>query len=342
MNSERTVKLANWVATYAQQLDPTSHPVPQLTCLAGDASFRKYYRFPLAGSTYIAVDSPSDKEDNPAFISVANAFAKVGSKVPEIIDYEPKQGFFILSDFGDTMLADALGDANADELYQQAFTELLPIQSCTDFAEWQLPDYSERLLLQECSLFSDWFVGQYCQLKLPPHAQQALAKCYQQLITSAYEQPKVCTHRDYHSRNLMVLDSERLGVIDFQSAVRGPISYDVVSLLRDCYVAWPLEKVKSWANDYLERAIELGLYPAKLAASWTRWFDLMGVQRHLKAVGIFARLAKRDKKYQYLEDIPRTLNYVLQVGREHAELTWLVDFIEESVIPAFNQIHSLH
>jgi aminoglycoside/choline kinase family phosphotransferase len=224
--------------------------------------------------------------------------------------------------------------ARADALYADAIEALVRIQARGARFGAQLPPYDEKLLRFEMSLFTDWLLARHLQVSLDPGATQALARVFDTLVASALEQPPVFVHRDYHSRNLMVCSGHNPGILDFQDAVHGPLTYDLVSLLRDCYIAWPQDRVVAWALDFRRRAASAGLPVGADEQQFLRWFDLMGVQRHLKASGIFARLWHRDGKPGYLADVPRTLEYVAQACARHADLAPLGELVAGRVLPA--------
>ena len=295
-----------------------------LESVSGDASFRKYYRFSttIANSSnghsnvsLIAVDSPPTHENNQAFIDISQRLEQYDVRVPSIHQYSPQLGFFVLSDFGDELLLTHLNATNADQYYRTAMDTLINLQTVTTQG---LAAYSPEKLLQEMHLFTEWFLLRHKNLQLTPSQQSCLEHTYQCLVDNALEQPQAFVHRDYHSRNLMLLPDKQIGVIDYQDAVYGPITYDVVSLLRDCYIDWPAEKITAWLVYF-----HANIPSARTADTeqFRRWFDLMGLQRHLKAVGIFCRLNYRDNKSAYLNDIPRTLNYMLDVSANYSSLT---------------------
>jgi hypothetical protein len=262
------------------------------------------------------MDAPPEHEPSTAFIALARALKERDVCVPELIAIDEEQGFLLLTDFGDQLLADVLTHATVDEYYQQALHTLASLQALNI----EVPIYTAELLLDECRRFDHWYLKKHLNNMLTEQQQQLIDTTYQQLVASATEQPYVFVHRDFHCRNIMVLDSGQLGIIDFQDAVRGPISYDLVSLLRDCYVDWPPEQVYRWVDRYSERiVVDRG--------QLRRWFDLMGVQRHLKAIGHFARLNHRDDKPHYLPYIPRVLNYVSSVCAHYPELEEFGRFI---------------
>jgi aminoglycoside/choline kinase family phosphotransferase len=287
---------------------------------SSDASFRRYFRVEGAGDSLIAMDAPPDKEDTGPFVHVANMLAAVGVNAPRIIAAEPGQGFLLLTDLGHQAYLDSLSEENVDALYADALAALLVMQHNIHTAETELPPYSAQLLLEEMVLFRDWYLRQYRQQSLSESQHAALEQVFTQLVECALAQPRVFVHRDYHSRNLMVTEYNNPGILDFQDAVYGPVSYDLVSLLRDCYIAWPRERVESWALGYFHQLVTAGLISPQSDTTYLRWFDWMGVQRHLKATGIFARLHLRDNKPGYLGDIPRTLGYVREVAARYDEL----------------------
>jgi aminoglycoside/choline kinase family phosphotransferase len=237
----------------------------------------------------------------------------------------------VLEDFGDATLLPNLTQESADQLYGSAMTSLLTFQQSAKTEN--LPAYDEPMLMREMQLFPDWLLEKHLDLRLSDDSKKMLARTFNALTESALEQPKVFVHRDYHSRNLMLLSDNSLGVIDYQDAVLGPVTYDLVSLLRDCYIEWDDTQVSRWCNAYLEGAIATGVMNETHRLRFKRWFDWMGVQRHLKASGIFARLNHRDGKPGYLGDIPRTLNYIVNVGKQYEELMPLSEFVSRRVLP---------
>ena len=267
----------------------------------------RYFRIPLTDKTLIAVDAPPELENSSSFVAVAKVFANLGLKVPEVIQADLTQGFMLQSDLGDDLFFHVLNPDNADGLYRQALEKLLVIQSCQQDNGWHFPAFDFTLFAEELNRFRHWYLLTHLQLILDEATQALLTQTFQALIHSALSQPQCCVHRDYHSRNLLRLADGDLGIIDFQDALMGPITYDVVSLLRDCYLAWPPEQVEQWALFYYEQAVAAALLPAGASAQFMRWFDWMGMQRHLKAVYIFARKWHRDGNDIYLNDIPRAL-----------------------------------
>lgn len=300
-----------------------------------DASFRRYFRVTMDASSWIAMDAPPQQENSEPFVRVAKGMAELGLNVPQVFEKNLDEGFLLLTDFGNEPYLDRLNAQNADELYGAACQSLLHLhRSRTNPVS--LPDYDEALLMQEMALFDDWLVGEHLGINLSTSDRSKLRGCFRILAQSALEQPQVWVHRDFHSRNLMVTDDRNPGVIDFQDAVIGPITYDLVSLLRDCYIAWPQQRVEGWVTRYFEQLRLHQLLDADITLNqFMRWFDLMGVQRHLKASGIFARLSHRDGKHGYLNDVPQTLAYIKQVSTHYPELDFLHRLVSQQILPRF-------
>ena len=300
---------------------------------SADASFRRYFRVSEQHRTMIVMDAPPEKEDIQPFIEIAQRLQQQDVHVPHIMAIESDQGFLLLEDLGHIDYLDHLKVINADSLYQDAINSLLHIQSADSTG---LPEYNQDLLLSEMQLFTTWFLNIHLNIELTTEEQNNLDSVYQALAVNALEQPTTFTHRDYHSRNLMLTDINNPGVIDFQDAVKGPLSYDLVSLLRDCYIAWPNEQIEQWQALYLNKYLEQNPENNISKKQFSIWFDLMGVQRHLKAIGIFSRLSHRDAKHGYLGDIPRTLAYITSIGKQphYTLLTPLLDIIKRYDIEA--------
>jgi len=326
MTDTRLQALTDWCRQ--QLLDETL----QLEVVSGDASFRRYYRANLAdGNNLIAVDAPPEKENNHAFVAIDQAFLVHGVHVPKIIHADLKQGFMLLEDLGDCLLLSKLSTSNVDQHYQHAMENLLHLKGCSEISGYHLPVYNRKLLNSEMLLFPQWFLNKHLGHSDIAKVIPDLESIFKQLTESALEQPQVCVHRDYHSRNLMLLDSGVLGVIDFQDAVLGPVTYDLVSLLKDCYISWPRDRVLDWVQWYYSQLSAQQLTGLGSLEQFIRWFDLMGMQRHLKAIGIFARLNYRDNKPDYLADIPRTLDYIREVCLIYPELRNFELAIEENI-----------
>jgi hypothetical protein len=324
---ERLEKLKHWLETELDFREYTLNPA------SADASFRRYFRIMHGGESFIVMDAPPDREDSRPFISISRMFFDVGLNVPEVIDANLELGFLLLSDLGSRSYLDELNTDTVERLYGDALGALATIQTCIP-GRGVLPPYDDTLLLKEMELFHEWLVGRHLQLA-PDSAQTAcINAAFTRLADNALEQPQVCVHRDYHSRNLMLTARNNPGILDFQDAVIGPVTYDLVSLLRDCYIAWPRARVEDWVHGYQELALQSGILHEEHEdpARFLRWFDLMGMQRHLKAAGIFARLNHRDGKPGYLGDIPRTLAYVVEVAERYGELAAFGQFVATEVV----------
>ncbi len=314
-----------------------SHPVPA----SSDASFRRYFRIAVKSdteidTTYIIMDAPVEHEDCRPFIAVSAQLNEMGLQVPKVLAQNLIQGFLLLTDLGTTTYLSALETANesqADQLYQDALSALVRLQSNGQSAAQKLPAYNQVLLETEMNLFPDWLVGTHLNLSLDKVEKQSWLSIQQHLQQSAMAQPKTYVHRDYHSRNLMVTSKDNPGVLDFQDAVHGALTYDAVSLLRDCYIAWPEEQVSEWQRSYFLQLCDVKLASKSEWHAFQKSMDWMGLQRHLKASGIFCRLAHRDGKEGYLNDIPLTLDYLVKVGSKYNEMTDLVRLLENKVLP---------
>jgi N-acetylmuramate 1-kinase len=278
-----------------------------------DASFRRYFRITKDQQTWIAMDAPPEKEDCEPFIKVATMIEEAKVQAPHIFNYNKKDGYLLLSDLGSQPYLDKLNNESSNSLYTDAINALINMQTINK----KLADYDDKLLRVEMNLFSDWYLSKHLNITLNNTQKNTLSQCYDLLSSNALEQTQTFVHRDYHSRNLMVTEINNPGVIDFQDAVLGPITYDLASLLKDCYIAWPRESIENWINYFIQSS---PLCADIDQQKFIKWFDLMGMQRHLKAVGIFARLNHRDGKPNYLHDIPRTLTYIFDVCSRYNEL----------------------
>ncbi len=295
-----------------------------------DASFRRYFRIYRPGqASLIVMDAPPEHENCTPFVAMTARLHATGVHVPSILAQDVSQGFLLLEDLGDQVYLSQLTDENADALYGEAMQALLRFQVAGTTVG--LLKYNETLLLQEMQLFIDWFVQPYLGLTLNRQEQQMLQACFRLLVQNALAQPQVLVHRDYHARNLLVCDDHSPGIIDYQDAVLGPITYDLVSLLRDSYISWPMHRVDTWLAHYTAQAMAQGILTAAQGTHIPGWFDLMGVQRQLKVAGIFARLHLRDGKSGYLADIPQTLRYIVEVAQRRSALSPLADFIMQRV-----------
>lgn len=353
----RREALADWARHCLE--DMTGHgPVEGVVeVVSGDASFRRYFRLrfdrPLecdqelvSGSKrnflrhtqFVLVDAPPAHEDNEQFVHVAKLFRQAGMLTPSVLEVNYEKGFMLLQDFGDSLYLPALqAGRGVDELYRSAMASLVQLQAQGDCRG--LPAYDRALLRRELNLFSEWFCERFLELTLRDDERALLEHTWTFLEDAALGQPQVCVHRDYHSRNLMLLslDPEQApGVIDFQDAVVGANTYDLVSLLRDCYIVWPAERVRAWALQFREMALAVDLLEddsEQAEVTFLRDFDLMGLQRHLKVIGIFSRLNLRDGKPRYMADIPLVIDYVLQVAAQYPEMNEFVQWFQSKIQP---------
>ena len=318
MEDLRQEQLRDWVRQTLQ------NPELELCQVAGDASFRRYFRVHGADCTWIAMDAPPENEPLKTFLAVNAHLQKADVHVPSIQVENEADGFLLLEDLGDTQYLSSLDERSADSLYGDAFDALLRIQA---LPQGPLPPYDAKQLHLELDRFTDWYLGRHLGWELSREDQLMIETAWQLLINYVLEQPCVVVHRDYHSRNLMVTEPNP-GIIDHQDAMWGPVTYDLVSLLRDCYIAWPDERVCGWTEQYRQRAIQQGVLDEAVDSErFMEWFDWMGVQRHLKAVGIFARLCHRDDKPSFLDDVPRVLRYIQDVCAKYPPLQPLADLV---------------
>jgi N-acetylmuramate 1-kinase len=339
---QRRIDLANWARHQLLDMLKVFDGEIVLVNLSGDASFRRYFRAQVPDNSFVLVDAPPDREDSAVFVKVSEAFREAGLLTPEILSVDYELGFMLLEDFGDQLYLQSLKQAGnnmtaRNALYHRAIDALIVLQK--NVAGEQFPAYDRVLLHRELSLFDEWFCEKYLGLKLKREERKIVAECFQFLEDNALTQPQVAVHRDYHSRNLMIPDPQSFSemnapaMIDFQDAVCGPYTYDLVSLLRDCYIRWPLDYVKKLALYYKQNAEAQGVINQRSEQQFFREFDLMGLQRHLKVIGIFARLYIRDYKSQYLADIPLVIDYFLDVAEQHQELGPFVGWFRTRVLP---------
>lgn len=316
MTARSTIEaLESWALTQLEWQEV--HPRPRLRAVAGDASSRKYFRLKSDSVRYVVAYAPPATEKNEAFRDMRELMSEAQVKVPRIHAVDMEQGFWLLEDLGDEVLLGLLSKDTAKGYYEQAMAVLARL-AAAPLDSPGLPAYDASLLGEELSRFQVWFVEGLLGYSVSPEQQQLIDAVCTLLVDTALEQPRVLVHRDFHSRNLMLADDGELAVIDFQDAVAGPITYDLVSLLRDCYIRWPPESVIEWAVDGYTMYREHGLLEDVEREQFLRWFDLMGLQRHLKVLGNFARLNLRDSKAGYLNDLPLVLRYVQEVLRAHS------------------------
>ncbi len=319
----RLTNLKLWLASL-----PADIHIDSLRAASADASFRRYFRVDLGdGSSAIVMDAPPPQEDVRPFIAVAELFAATGVSVPTVLAQDVVQGFLLLSDLGATTYLQQLNADTAPALYLDAIDALVQIQMHSQ--PGVLPDYDRALLQRELMLFPDWYVAKHIGVTLTEAQHKSLNGVFDALLANNLAQPQVTVHRDYHARNLMVLPVGNPGILDFQDAVYGPITYDLVSLLRDAYIEWDEEQVLDWAIRYWERAKRAGLPVNPDIDAFYRDFEFMGLQRHLKVLGIFARLYHRDGKDAYLNDLPLVLRYTRKVAGRYKVLAPLIVLLDE-------------
>jgi aminoglycoside/choline kinase family phosphotransferase len=314
---------------------PVGWKLVRLEPASADASFRRYFRIWRAdGATRIVMDAPPDKEDTAPYCRITAMLSDCGVHVPVIEAADGKLGFLLLEDLGSTPLLSLLqaGD-DVDALYGEALDALALIQLRGQAALAKLPPYDAPTLLREMQLLPEWLCTRHLGLSLSAAERALLQSTFDFLIRDALSQPRVLVHRDYHSRNLMITSERSPGIIDFQDALSGPLGYDLASLLKDCYIAWPRARVLGWVEQYRQHLIAEGLSAAADAERFVRGFDLIGVQRHIKVLGIFARLWYRDGKRGYLADLPRVLAYVLEAAALYEELAPFHAWLEQRVAP---------
>ncbi len=326
---DRYNSLQNWLTeilgTSAFNLKPASE----------DASFRTYHRLFLKNKTFIVMDAPPEQENCKVFIKITKKLRACDVNVPIIHNVNIEQGFLLLSDLGNDLYLNKLNKSSIYELYSDALSTLVSIQVLVNVGG--VDEYDKSLLISEMNLFCEWLIEKHLNIKLSDSQVKILTTLFDLLVNNALQQPKVFVHRDFHSRNLMVTKENNPGVIDYQDAVYGPISYDLVSILKDCYIKWPKEEIDKWVDFYLNKLYEEKAQYRINRDEFVRWFDLMGVQRHLKASGIFARLSHRDGKHNFLEDIPRTLSYILDLKETYEELQPICIILEELVLPRLKE-----
>ncbi len=334
---EREHALRNWAAAHTQSA------CAQWKMISGDASFRRYFRFQHGDRSIIAVDAPPDRENVQGFLTLAVQFRAHGLMVPELYAQDPEQGFWLLEDFGDTLLLSVLNDKTVHRYYTAAIDELIRFQRIDAIQHSALPHYDRERFTMEVNLMPTWLLTSHLQYTLNASEQQMINATFTTLIDSALAQPKVLTHRDFHARNLMVLPtSPRLGVIDFQDTVWGPVTYDVVSLLKDCYIAWPRATVLAMLEYYVRQAQTLPVLQDVSREQLIAWFDLMGLQRHIKVLGIFCRLYYRDGKAGYLPDLPRVMDHAIDAALRYESTQAFGEWLRDVIQPRLQSAQVTH
>jgi N-acetylmuramate 1-kinase len=301
---------------------------------SSDASFRRYFRAFCNSETFVIMDAPPAKEDVRPYLKVTGLLESLGVHVPHVHEADVASGLLLLEDLGITQYLQRLnaGD-DPDRLYGDALFSLAEIQTRGLDAARELPPYDREPLAREMALMPEWFCKRHLELTLTEAESQIVSDTFEFLIAEALMQPLVFVHRDFHSRNLMVTAERNPGVIDFQDALRGPIGYDLVSLLKDCYISWPRERVEQWVSGYRNLIRSLGGPGGRDDREFLRWFDLIGLQRHIKVLGIFSRLWYRDGKAGYLRDLPLTLEYVRDTAGRYPELEQFAAVLEQRIVP---------
>ncbi len=314
--------------------DKLNDPECSIQSASSDASFRSYWRVFSNANTFIVMDAPTEHEDCQPFINVSNLLIESGINAPVVIEQDLQQGFLLLSDLGSDQYLDVLDIDNFILLYKDALRSLTTIQQKTPCNG--LPQYGKKLLNQELELFNTWFIGKHLGIEISDEQTRIIEDSQKLLINNALEQPQSFVHRDYHSRNIMYCEGQKPGILDFQDAVLGPITYDVVSLLKDCYITWKTEDINELSDQFRQSYNQLNDCDIP-SSQWQKWFDLMGMQRHMKAVGIFCRLNYRDNKPNYLKDINRTMNYIKGVCESYSELKPFMTIID-AITPSIDNL----
>ena len=318
----RLALVRNWLGEVL-----TDSPSLEITSASQDASARRYLRVRNGKDVYVVMDAPSQARGQESWLDVRTRLERAGLSVPNLYASDIGRGLLLISDLGFRHYLEELTPSRADALYADAISALTTMQSriCCN----GLPVYDGRFLRRELDLFDAWFLRCHLEVGLSRGQRSALEKCFDVIIAACLEQEQVFVHRDYHSRNLMVLSRGNPGILDFQDAVRGPIGYDIASLFRDVYVSWPKKRVAGWVSGAYESLRDAGLLFGVEVCRFRRWVDLCGVQRHLKIAGIFSRLFHRDRKPQYLHDIPLTLRYLHEVSAQYPALGAIAALIDE-------------
>ncbi|TCS72621.1 hypothetical protein EDC61_10431 [Sulfuritortus calidifontis] len=317
---ERIERLRQWTESVLPA------PLVDFEVASADASFRRYFRARTAAGSFIVMDAPPSHEDCRPYLHVARLFRAAGANTPEILAENLEEGFLLLSDFGNTTYLAALNDQTADRLYLDANAALIQIQAASRPGE--LPDYDEALLTRELQLFPEWYLAKHLRIEASAQQKAVLDSTFRAILANNLAQPRVYVHRDWHSRNLMVTEPNP-GVLDFQDAVYGPITYDLVSIYKDAYIKWDEERVLDWVIRYWQAARKANLPVSADFADFYRDFEWMGVQRHIKVLGIFARLYHRDGKEGYLKDMPLVMHYLRRACERYNALGPFLRFLDQ-------------
>ena len=329
-NDQRLIQLTQWIKQ--------DWPDATIEVASADASFRRYFRIFNNGKTTIAMDAPPEKEDCMPFLDVTQRLLDAGVHAPKIIRKDLAQGFLLLEDLGSEPYLDSLNQESANQLYRDAIQALIKIQQANT---QNLPEYDADFLMMEMQYMPQWFLQEHLDISPNQEQQIIINECLKSIVEKLSTQPQAFVHRDYHSRNLMVISNNKAddssgnnpGVIDYQDAMLGPITYDLVSLLRDCYIKWPNDQVETWVLDFKQMLEKSGSLSNVSDETFIEWFDYMGLQRHIKVLGIFARLNHRDGKSNYLNDLPLTLDYTMQIAQKYEDTLPLFELFTEWNIP---------
>jgi len=310
--------------------DSLGEPTLTLERASEDASFRSYWRTRSRARSAIVMDAPPAREDIGPWLDINARLRVAGLQAPEVLAQDRERGFLLLSDLGTRTYLPELNDGTVDALYGDALAALVTMQTRVDTRD--LPPYDEPRLMAELELMPTWFLQKHLGVTIECDEWDVIEAAFRLLINTALAQPRAFVHRDYHSRNLLIVPGDNPGIIDFQDGVLGPVTYDLVSLLRDCYIVWDEPRVRTWAEGHRIAMRDAGVLDGSVdAARWQRWFDLMGLQRHIKVLGIFCRLWYRDGKRGYLSDLPRVWQYVRSVGAQHPEFAEFVALVEGKI-----------
>lgn len=326
MNTQREQLIQTWITSVLGSDQFETH------FLAGDASFRRYARIKLNNKTFMLMDAPPEKEDCGPFVTIDEFFDHNGVRVPHIVAKDLELGFLLLEDFGDVLLSTLLNEQTVDAYYAQSFKQLIQLQAIDGTNHF--PNYSYEKLISEMELLTDWMLP---SLQIQPTAEESalIKRTFAILANAALAQPQVIVHRDFHSRNLMKIAGETdLGVIDFQDAVIGADTYDLISITRDAYVQWNADRVYTWFKTFYDLLPESAKQDRDFE-QFKKDADMMAIQRHIKILGIFVRLFERDGKSGYLKDLPRVMWYLLEESKPYTELQPFMQFIEAKVMPKF-------